>query len=60
MQVGARVLTFRPEKVRTKEGKFLMGEAGRRQEADLDQAWDVKLQTPDQTRLEVAGVKAVS
>lgn len=38
----------------------MMGEAGRRQEADLDQAWDVKLQTPDQPRLEVAEVKAAS
>lgn len=51
---------FRTEKMRTEEGKFLMGEAGRRQEADLDQAWDVKLQTPDQPRLKVAGIKAVS
>lgn len=37
----------------------MMGEAGRRQEADLNQAWDVKLQTPDQPKLEVAGVKAI-
>lgn len=50
----------RPDKVRTEEGKFLMGEAGRRQEADLDPVWDMGLQTPDQRRLEVAGVKAVS
>lgn len=49
---------FRPDKVRTEEGEFLMGEAGRQQEADLDQAWDMGVQTPDQPRLEVAGVKA--